>query len=81
MNRRNFLRSSSAATLGGLTVRMRASTTVDWKYRESVRAAMRLMIKRLLKKYKYPPDGQDDAVMLVKAGGGAGGGVGGLASQ
>ena len=48
-----------------LTERMRTSTTVDWQYRESVRAAMRLMIKRLLKKYKYPPDGQDDAVALV----------------
>lgn len=48
-----------------LTEKMRASTTVDWQHRESVRAAMRLMIKRLLKKYKYPPDGQDDAVALV----------------
>jgi type I restriction enzyme R subunit len=48
-----------------LAEKMRASTTVDWQYRESVRAAMRLMIKRLLKKYKYPPEGQDDAVALV----------------
>ena len=36
------------------------------------------MIKRRFKKYKYPPDGQDDAVALVIAGGGAGGGVGEL---
>ena len=48
-----------------LTEKMRASTTVDWQHRESVRAAMRLMIKRLLKKYKYPPDGQEDAGALV----------------
>ena len=48
-----------------LTEKMRASTTVDWQHRESVRAAMRLMIKRLLKKYKYPPEGHEEAVTLV----------------
>jgi type I restriction enzyme R subunit len=48
-----------------LTERMRKSTTVDWQYRESVRASMRLMIRQLLKKYKYPPDGQEDAIGLV----------------
>ena len=48
-----------------LTERMRKSTTVDWQYRESVRASMRLMIRALLKKYKYPPEGQEDAVALV----------------
>ncbi len=44
---------------------MRASTTVDWQYRESVRTSMRLMIRQLLKKYKYPPEGQEDAIGLV----------------
>ena len=48
-----------------LTERMRKSTTVDWQYRESVRASMRLMIRALLKKYKYPPEGQEDAIGLV----------------
>ena len=48
-----------------LTDRMRKSTTVDWQYRESVRASMRLMIRQLLKKYKYPPEGQEDAIGLV----------------
>ncbi|MBL7981934.1 MAG: type I restriction endonuclease subunit R [Flavobacteriales bacterium] len=48
-----------------LTERMRKSTTVDWQHRESVRASMRLMIRQLLKKYKYPPEGQEDAVALV----------------
>lgn len=48
-----------------LTERMRKSTTVDWQYRESVRASMRLMIRQLLKKYKYPPEGQEDAIGLV----------------
>lgn len=63
------LRSMGDQTLKSLAVelaeKMRASTTVDWQHRESVRASMRLMIKRLLKKYKYPPDGQDDAIALV----------------
>ena len=39
--------------------------TVDWSQRESVRANLRLMVKRILRKYKYPPDMQDAAVELV----------------
>ena len=50
---------------GELTARLRASTTVDWQVRESVRAKMRLLIKRLLRKYKYPPEGQEEATALV----------------
>ena len=38
---------------------------LDWSERESVRAKLRLMVKRILKKYKYPPDQQDDAVKLI----------------
>ena len=48
-----------------LTRKLRNSTSVDWTVRESVRASMRLMIKRLLRKYKYPPEGQEDAVTRV----------------
>jgi type I restriction enzyme R subunit len=48
-----------------LTEKLRSSTTVDWQVRESVRASMRLMIKRLLRKYKYPPEGQEEATALV----------------
>ncbi|MDY0223180.1 MAG: type I restriction endonuclease subunit R [Desulfobacterium sp.] len=48
-----------------LTKKLRASTTVDWQVRESVRAKMRNMIRRLLKKYKYPPDKRDDAIELI----------------
>jgi type I restriction enzyme R subunit len=48
-----------------LTEKLRASTTVDWQVRESVRASMRLMIRRLLRKYKYPPEGQEEATALV----------------
>lgn len=45
-----------------LTEKLRRRTTVDWQVRESVRAKMRLLIKRLLRKYKYPPEGQEAAV-------------------
>jgi len=38
---------------------------VDWSARESVRAKLRLMVKRILRKYKYPPDLEDAAVELV----------------
>ena len=48
-----------------LTAKLRQSTTVDWQVRDSVRAQMRLLIKRLLRKYKYPPEGQEAAVVLV----------------
>lgn len=48
-----------------LTEQLRKSTDVDWQVRESVRAKMRLLIKRLLKKYKYPPEGQEQAVVRV----------------
>jgi type I restriction enzyme R subunit len=48
-----------------LTEQLRNSTTVDWQVRDSVRAKMRLLIKRLLKKYKYPPEGQEEAVARV----------------
>ncbi len=48
-----------------LTEKLRKNTSVDWQVRESVRAKMRLLIKRLLRKYKYPPEGQDEAVTRV----------------
>ena len=48
-----------------LTESLRNSRTIDWQKKESVRASMRLMVKRLLKKYKYPPDGQEEAIATV----------------
>ena len=48
-----------------LTEQLRSSRTVDWEKKESARAGMRRMVKRLLKKYKYPPEGMDDAVKTV----------------
>jgi type I restriction enzyme R subunit len=48
-----------------LTENLRQNLSVDWSERESVRAKLRLMVKRILRKYKYPPDMQDAAVELV----------------
>ena len=48
-----------------LTESLRKNLSVDWSARESVRAKLRLMVKRILRKYKYPPDQQDAAVELV----------------
>ncbi|MCY4643564.1 MAG: type I restriction endonuclease subunit R [Bacteriovoracales bacterium] len=48
-----------------LTKQLRNTVTIDWAERESVRAGIRIKIKRLLRKYKYPPDKTDEAVALV----------------
>jgi len=48
-----------------LTKSLRDNVTVDWAERESVRAKLRLMVKRILKKYKYPPEQQEAAVQLI----------------
>lgn len=50
-----------------LTEAMRTSATIDWQEKQSARAGMRRRIKRLLKKYKYPPEGVDDAMETVMA--------------
>ncbi|SFQ38116.1 type I restriction enzyme, R subunit [Lachnospiraceae bacterium XBB1006] len=44
---------------------LRKNRTIDWQKRESARSKMRMMIKRLLKKHKYPPEGMEDAVQTV----------------
>lgn len=48
-----------------LTDLLRKSRTIDWQKKESARAGMRRMVKKLLKKYKYPPEGMDDAIATV----------------
>ncbi|MEV4780101.1 type I restriction endonuclease subunit R [Burkholderia sp. LMU1-1-1.1] len=48
-----------------LTENLRQNISVDWSARESVRATLRLMVKRILRKYKYPPDQQEKAVELI----------------
>ena len=44
---------------------LRENVTVDWAHRESARARMRVLVKRILRKYGYPPDLQDKAVQTV----------------
>ena len=44
---------------------LRKNRSVDWQKKESARAKMRMLIKKLLKKHKYPPEGMDDAVQTV----------------
>ena len=44
---------------------LRRNRTIDWQKRDSARAKMRMIIKKLLKKHKYPPEGMEDAVQTV----------------
>ncbi|MFX1680885.1 type I restriction endonuclease subunit R [Mitsuaria sp. CC2] len=48
-----------------LTLSLRRSVTVDWAKRETVRARLRVMVKTLLRRYKYPPDRQEEATETV----------------
>ncbi len=48
-----------------LITQVRKSATIDWQYRESARARIRVLVKRILNKYGYPPDLQDAAVQTV----------------
>lgn len=48
-----------------LVVAVRESATIDWDVEETVRAAMRAKVRRLLTQYGFPPDGQERAVQLV----------------
>lgn len=48
-----------------LLTSLKGSVTVDWAHREAARARMRVLVKRILRKYGYPPDLQDAAVQTV----------------
>lgn len=48
-----------------LTDKLRKSTTVDWQVRETVRAKLRILVRRTLQRFKYPPDKSDEAIELV----------------
>ena len=50
-----------------LTEQLRKNRTIDWNHKDSARAKMRVMVKRLLKKYHYPPEGQEQALQTVMA--------------
>ena len=60
-----IIQNDSAIIARELVTTIQKSTTIDWTFKESVRARMRSRIKRLLAKYKYPPDKQEEAVRLV----------------
>ena len=48
-----------------LTASLRANVSVDWNSRESVRAKLRILVRRILRKYKYPPDHAEEAAQLI----------------
>jgi len=48
-----------------LLVSLKSNVSVDWAHRDSARARMRVLVKRILRKYGYPPDLQDAAVQTV----------------
>ena len=48
-----------------LTETLRKNKTIDWQKKDSARAKMRMIIKKLLKAHKYPPEGMEDAVQTV----------------
>jgi type I restriction enzyme R subunit len=48
-----------------LAEKLRGNLSIDWQYKENVRARLRTMIKALLKRYKYPPDEEKAAIDLV----------------
>lgn len=48
-----------------ITQKLQNSTTVDWQVRESVRAKLRILVRRTLQKYKYPPDQAVEAIELI----------------
>lgn len=50
-----------------LTDTLRKNRTIDWEKRDDARAKMRMMVKKLLRRYKYPPEGMEDAVQTVLA--------------
>ena len=50
-----------------LVTQVRKSVTIDWTFRESARAKIKVLVKRILKKHGYPPDLQDEATKTVLA--------------
>jgi type I restriction enzyme R subunit len=66
MNRRQFLKLGAVA--GGtreLVETVRQNVTIDWAVKETARAKLRTMVKRILRKHGYPPDKQEKATQTV----------------
>jgi len=63
----SLLRNVEAASknVAHLTPAIRENVTIDWTEREAVRARLRMMVKRILRKYGYPPDKQEAATRTV----------------
>ena len=55
----------SRAIARELVEMVRNNVTIDWTVRETVRAKLRVMVKRILRKYGYPPDKQEKATQTV----------------
>jgi len=63
---KNFYQNKELVELAHeLTDMLRRNRIIDCQKKDSARAGMRRMVKKLLKKYKYPPDGLEDAVAVV----------------
>lgn len=61
-----ILGDETLATIARELVEMvRRNVTIDWTVREAVRAKLRIMVKRILRKYGYPPDKQESATQTV----------------
>ena len=52
-------------TARGLVATVQRNTTIDWTVRENIRAHLRVLVKRILRKYGYPPDMQEKATDTV----------------
>lgn len=63
--REQMAEATLAALAKEITEKLRQSASIDWKYKDGVRAQMRLLVKRALKRYKYPPDAEAAAVEFV----------------
>ena len=48
-----------------ITETLRGSVSIDWKFKDAAKARMRLLVKRALKRYKYPPDAEAAAIDFV----------------
>ncbi len=54
-----------STSLTNLPKQVRKNVTIDWTVRENVRAHLRVLVKRILGKYGYPPDKQEKATQTV----------------
>ena len=63
---REFMADDTLKTIAHeLTIAIRNNITIDWSVRKSAQASMRKIIKRLLRKYKYPPEQSEKALKIV----------------